>query len=312
MTGPLPHDLEAAILRLKRDRNAVLLAHYYQIDDIQDLADHLGDSLQLAQAAARTNASVICFAGVHFMAETAKILNPDRTVVVPDLTAGCSLDEGCQVDAFRAWRAKYPDAVAVTYINCSAAVKAESDYICTSSNAVKIVSSIPSDKQILFAPDRNLGRHVMKATGRDLVLWQGSCVVHETFSERRIIGLKERNKDAVLIAHPECEEPVLRMAEFIGSTTALIDHVVKSAHSTFIVATEPGVLHQMRKLAPGKTLLAGPPQDESCSCNECPHMKKNTLEKLYLCLRDLTPQVDVPEPIRSRARVPIDRMLALS
>jgi len=312
MTESLPLDLEAEILRLKRERNAVLLAHYYQIDDIQDLADHLGDSLQLAQAAAKTSASVICFAGVHFMAETAKILNPDRTVVVPDLTAGCSLDEGCPVDAFRAWRAKYPDAVAVSYINCSAAVKAESDYICTSSNAVKIVGAIPRDKQILFAPDRNLGRHVMKATGREMVLWQGSCVVHETFSERRIIGLKERNKDAVLIAHPECEEPVLRIAEFIGSTTALIDHVVKSTHKTFIVATEPGVLHQMRKLAPGKTLLEGPPQDESCSCNECPHMKKNTLEKLYLCLRDLTPQVDVPEPIRSRARIPIDRMLALS
>lgn len=317
MSEPLPFidpnlDLQAEILRLKRERDAVLLAHYYQLDEVQDLADHLGDSLQLAQAASKTTARVICFAGVHFMAETAKILNPDRTVIVPDLTAGCSLDEGCPVDAFRAWRAKYPDAVAVTYINCSAAVKAESDYICTSSNADRIVAAIPRDKQILFAPDRNLARHVMKVTGRDLVVWQSSCVVHETFSERRIIALKERHKEAVVIAHPECEEPVLRLAEFIGSTTALISHVVNSAHTTFIVATEPGVLHQMRKLAPGKTLLAAPPQDETCSCSECLHMKKNTLEKLYLCLRDLTPQVDVPEPIRSRARIPIDRMLALS
>ncbi|MBI5537946.1 MAG: quinolinate synthase NadA [Deltaproteobacteria bacterium] len=305
-------DLEAEILRLKKERNAVLLAHYYQMSEIQDLADFLGDSLQLAQAAQKTPADVIVFAGVHFMAETAKILNPTRTVVVPDLTAGCSLDEGCPVDAFRAWRAKYPGAVAVTYINCSAAVKAESDYICTSSNAEKIVRAIPADKQVLFAPDRNLGRHVMKATGRELVLWAGSCIVHETFSERRIIGIKERHKGAELIAHPECEEPILRMASFIGSTTALIKHVASSPNKTFIVATEPGVIHQMRKVAPDKTYLEAPPDDESCSCNQCPHMRKNTVEKLYLCLRDLQPQVDVPADVRARALVPIERMLALS
>jgi quinolinate synthase len=305
-------DLETEIVRLKKERNAVLLAHYYQMSEIQDLADFLGDSLQLAQAAQNTRAEVICFAGVHFMAETAKILNPDRIVVVPDLSAGCSLDEGCPVDAFKAWRAKYPGAVAVSYINCSAAVKAESDYICTSSNAEKIVRAIPADKQILFAPDRNLGRHVMKATGRELVLWSGSCVVHETFSERRIIALMERNKSAVLIAHPECEEPILRMAKFIGSTTALIKFAAQSEHSAFIVATEPGVIHQMRKVAPGKTFIEAPPQDETCACNECPHMRKNTLENLYLCLRDLRPQVDVPASIMLRARVPIDRMLSLS
>jgi quinolinate synthase len=305
-------DLETEILRLKKERNAVLLAHYYQMSEIQDLADFLGDSLQLAQAAQKTTAEVICFAGVHFMAETAKILNPERSVVVPDLTAGCSLDEGCPVEAFRAWRSKYPGAVAVSYINCSAAVKAESDYICTSSNAEKIVRAIPADKTILFAPDRNLGRHVSKATGRELVLWSGSCVVHETFSERRIIALKERNTGAAIIAHPECEEPILRMAEFIGSTTALIQFVQKSEHKAFIVATEPGVIHQMRKLAPEKTYIEAPPQDETCACNQCPFMRKNTLEKLYLCLRDLQPQVDVPAAVRERALIPIQRMLALS
>lgn len=305
-------DLETEIVRLKKERNAVLLAHYYQMSEIQDLADHLGDSLQLAQAAQKARAEVICFAGVHFMAETAKILNPDRIVVVPDLSAGCSLDEGCPVDAFKAWRARYPGAVAVSYINCSAAVKAESDYICTSANADKIVRAVPADKQILFAPDRNLGRHVMKATGRDLILWQGSCVVHETFSERRIIGLMERNKGARLIAHPECEEPILRMASFVGSTTALIKHVGSSEHSVFVVATEPGVIHQMRKVAPGKTFLEAPPEDEACACNQCPHMRKNTLENLYLCLRDLRPRVDVPAEVMERARVPIDRMLSLS
>jgi quinolinate synthase len=233
-------------------------------------------------------------------------------VVVPDLSAGCSLDEGCPVEAFRVWRAKYPGAVAVTYINCSAAVKAESDYICTSSNAEKIVRAIPADKQVLFAPDRNLGRHVMKATGRNLVLWSGSCIVHETFSERRILGLRERHKDAILIAHPECEEPILRLSAFIGSTTALIKYVVESPAKTFIVATEPGVIHQMRKLAPEKTYLEAPPDDESCACNQCPHMRKNTIENLYLCLRDLRPEVDVPLEVRERALIPIERMLALS
>jgi quinolinate synthase len=305
-------DLEEEILRLKRERNAVLLAHYYQLGEIQDIADFLGDSLQLAQAAQKTTADVICFAGVHFMAETAKILNPNRIVLVPDMEAGCSLADGCPADQFKAWRAKYPDAVAVSYINCTAAVKAESDYICTSSNAEKIVRAVPEGKQILFAPDRNLGRYVAKATGRDMILWQSSCVVHETFSERKIIGLKERNKDALLVAHPECEEPVLRMADYIGSTTALLKFVVQSERETFIVATEPGIIHQMRKAAPDKIFLEAPPDNSTCSCNECPYMKKNTLEKVYLALRDLSPRLEMNEALRSRALVPIERMLALS
>jgi len=305
-------DLEAEIARLKKARNAVLLAHYYQTGDIQDIADFLGDSLQLSQAARNTQADVIVFAGVHFMAEVAKILNPDRIVVVPDLEAGCSLSDGCPADAFAAWRARHPGAVAISYINCSAAVKAQSDYICTSSNAEKIVRAVPQDKQILFAPDRNLGRFVAKRTGRDLILWQGSCVVHETFSERRIVDLKERNPGALLVAHPECEEPILRMADFIGSTTALLGFVATSPATTFIVATEPGILHQMRKAAPGKTLLEAPPDNAGCSCNECPHMKKNTLEKIYLALRDLQPRIELPEDLRTRALLPIERMLALS
>lgn len=306
-------DLADEIQRLKRERNAVLLAHYYQTDDIQDVADFLGDSLQLAQAARKTSADVICFAGVHFMAETAKILNPDKIVVVPDLDAGCSLADNCPAEAFKAWRAKYPEAVAISYINCSAAVKAESDYICTSSNADKIVAAVPADKDILFAPDRNLGRFVVQRTGRHNVrLWPGACVVHETFSERRIIALRERHPDAQLIAHPECEEPVLRMADFVGSTSALLKYVVQSPAQKFIVATEPGILHQMCKEAPGKTLLEAPPDNSSCSCNECPFMKKNTLEKVYLALRDLQPRIEMPEQLRTRALVPIERMLALS
>jgi len=305
-------DLEQEIERLKKERNAIVLAHFYQVPEIQDIADFLGDSLQLAQEAKKTKADVICFAGVHFMAETAKILNPDRIVVVPDIEAGCSLADGCPADAFRAWKAKYPGAVTVSYINCTAAVKAESDWICTSANAVKVVQAIPADKKVLFAPDRNLGRHVMKHSGRDMELWQGTCVVHETFSERKIIALKERNKDALFIAHPECEPPVLRMADFVGSTTALLKYVQTSEATKFIVGTEPGILHQMWKAAPGKTFIEAPPEEDNCQCNACPHMKRNTLEKVYLSLRDLTPQVDVPEDIRQRALVPIERMLSLS
>jgi quinolinate synthase len=305
-------DLEAEIARLKKERNAIILAHFYQVPEIQDIADFLGDSLQLAQQAKKTHADVICFAGVHFMAETAKILNPDRIVVVPDLEAGCSLADGCPVDAFKAWRAKHPGAVAVSYINCTAAVKAESDWICTSANAVKVVQAIPPEKEVLFAPDRNLGRHVMKQAGREMHLWPSACVVHETFSERKIIGLKERHKDALFIAHPECEPPVLRLADYVGSTTALLKYVQTSPARKFIVGTEPGILHQMKKAAPDKTFLEAPPQEGTCACNECPHMKRNTLEKVYLCLRDLSPQVDVPEDIRVRALVPIERMLSLS
>jgi quinolinate synthase len=308
----LPGDLEAAIADLKKQRNAVLLAHYYQDADIQDVADYLGDSLQLAQAAKKTDADVICFAGVHFMAETAKILNPDRVVIVPDLDAGCSLADGCPGDRFAAWRAKYPDAVAVSYINCTAEVKANSDYICTSSNAEKIIRAIPADKEILFAPDKNLGRFLMEKTGRKMRLWQGSCVVHETFSERRLVGLRERYPEAKIIAHPECEEPILKMADFVGSTTALLKFTISDPGKQFIVMTEDGILHQMKKASPDKEFISGPPQQNGCSCNECPFMKKNTMEKVYLALRDLQPRIEMDPVLRERARVPIDRMLALS
>ena len=307
----LPLDLDDAIARLKKERNAVVLAHYYQEGDIQDVADFLGDSLQLAQAAKKTDADVILFAGVHFMAETAKILNPDRVVVVPDLDAGCSLADGCPADRFRAWRDQHPGAVAISYINCTAEVKALSDYICTSSNAEKIVRAVPEDREILFAPDRNLGRWLEKRTGRKMTLWQGSCVVHETFSERKLIALLERHPHAVLIAHPECEEPILRRAKFVGSTTALLDYVKRSEEREIVVGTEAGILHQMRRAAPDKVLHPLEP-DASCSCNECPHMKRNTLEKVYLALRDLAPRIEMDAALRDAARAPIDRMLALS
>jgi quinolinate synthase len=306
-----PHDLEAAIRDLKRERNAVVLAHYYQDSEIQDLADFIGDSLQLAQEAQRTTADVICFAGVHFMAETAKILNPTRTVVLPDLEAGCSLADGCPVDRFRAWKAKYPGAIVVSYVNCTAEVKAESDVIVTSSNAEKIVRALPADWPILFAPDKNLGRHVAKQTGRDLVLWQGSCIVHETFSERKLVGLLTRHPGAKVLAHPECEPAVLAHAHFIGSTTALLKHAIASNDSTFIVATEPGILHQMKKAAPEKEFIPAPPE-ANCACNECPHMKRNTLEKLYLCLRDLSPRLEMSDDLIARAKKPIEKMLDMS
>jgi quinolinate synthase len=306
-----PADLEEEIRRLKRDRDAVLLAHYYQEGEIQDLADFLGDSLQLAQEAKKTKASVILFCGVHFMAETAKILNPDRVVIVPDMAAGCSLADGCPGDRFRAWRAKHPDAVSISYINCSAEVKAASDYICTSSNAEKIVRAVPADKEILFAPDRNLGRYLVEKTGRPMLLWPGSCVVHETFSLKKIVGLRERHPDAKLIAHPECEEPILRLADYIGSTTALLKYTIADDAKKYIVATESGIVHQMRKASPGKEFIEGPPEG-SCACNECPFMRLNTLEKVYLALRDLSPRIEMDETLRERARLPIDRMLALS
>ena len=304
-------DLAEAIRELKRERNAVILAHYYQDSEIQDVADFLGDSLQLAQEAKKTQADVILFAGVHFMAETAKILNPDRIVVVPDMEAGCSLADGCPGDKFTAWRAKYPDAVAITYINCTAEVKAASDYICTSSNAEKIVRSIPPDKEILFAPDRNLGRWLAEKTGRKMRLWPGSCIVHETFSERKLVALKERHPHAKVIAHPECEEGILRHADFVGSTTQLLKYSTSDSASEFIVLTEDGILHQMKKAAPEKTFISGPPM-ASCACNECPHMKRNTLEKVYLALRDLTPRIEMKTELREGARLAIDRMLALS
>jgi quinolinate synthase len=305
-------ELEAEIRRLKVERNAVILAHYYQESEIQDLADFVGDSLQLSQAAARTDADVICFAGVHFMAETAKILNPDKVVVVPDLDAGCSLADGCPAPVFARWLERYPGHTVVSYINCSAAVKALSDVICTSSNAVRIVESL-GDQRVVFAPDRHLGAFVQKQTGRDdLVLWPGTCIVHETFSEKRLLELKARYPDAEIIAHPECHEGILRHAQHVASTSGLIDYVKRSPAPRFIIATEAGILHKMQKEAPGKELIAAPPEDESCSCNLCPFMRKNTLAKLYLCLRDLAPRVEVPEEVRVKALRPIQRMLELS
>lgn len=304
-------DLEQEILRLKEERNAVILAHYYQESEVQELADFLGDSLQLAMAARDTEADVIVFCGVHFMAETAKILNPERTVLLPDLDAGCSLASGCPADRFEAWRERHPGAVAISYINCSAEVKAASDLICTSSNAKKIVDSVPADKTILFAPDRNLGKYLIKETGRDMVLWPGSCIVHETFSERKLIALATRHPDAEIIAHPECEEAVLRHANFIGSTSKLLAYARDSKTKELIVATEPGIITQMEKAAPDKTFIPAPPE-ANCACNECPFMRLNTLEKLYACLRDMTPELQMPEELREAARLPIERMLALS
>ncbi len=305
---PAGLDLFQEIERLKKEKNAVILAHYYQEPDIQDVADFIGDSLELARAAQRSNADLIVFAGVHFMAEGAKILNPTRKVVLPDLRAGCSLSDSCPPEAFARFRAKYPDHVVVTYINCSAAIKAQSDVICASSNAVKIVSRIPKDKGIIFAPDRNLGAWVAKQTGREMVLWQGTCIVHETFSERKIAELKVQNPEAELIAHPECEPSLLAKAEFIGSTSALLKHVIESPKREFIVATEAGILHQMAKKAPGKKLIPAPP-NQNCACNDCPFMKLNTLEKLYLALKNEGPELDVPTELRERALVPLQRML---
>jgi quinolinate synthase len=304
-------DLEEEIRRLKRERNAVILAHYYQEGEIQDLADHIGDSLQLAQAAKKTDADVIVFCGVHFMAETAKILNPTRKVIIPDLDAGCSLASGCPADKFAAWQARYPGSVTISYINCSAEVKALSDLIVTSSNAEKIVRSVPEGQRILFGPDKNLGRYLVEKTGRDMVLWQGSCLVHETFSERKLIGLQTRHPEAEIIAHPECETPVLRLASFIGSTSALLKYAVESPKQEFIVATEPGIIHQMEKAAPHKKFIPAPPNG-NCACNECPFMRLNTLEKLYVSLRDLSPEIHMTEALRLGALKPIERMLALS
>lgn len=304
-------DLVTEIKRLKTEKNAVLLAHYYQEEEIQDIADFVGDSLELARAAQSTQARLIVFAGVHFMAEGAKILNPSRKVVMPDLRAGCSLSDSCPPDAFARFRARYPDHFVVSYINCSAAIKAQSDVIVTSSNAVKIVSQIPQDRGIIFAPDRNLGAYVAAQTGREMVLWQGACIVHETFSERKIAALRVAHPEAELIAHPECEPSLLAQADFVGSTSALLKYSVESPRRAFIVATEEGILHQMRKKTPGKQFIPAPP-NSTCACNECPFMKLNTLEKLYLCLRDESPELNVPADLRERALLPLTRMLEWS
>ena len=303
-------DLEAEISRLRKERNAVILAHYYQEGEIQDLADFLGDSLQLSRAARDTDADVIVFCGVHFMAETAKILNPDKIVVLPDLNAGCSLADSCPAPALRRFKELHPDHAVVSYINCSAAVKAESDLICTSSNARRVIDSIPADQPILFAPDRNLGAWLQKQTGREMLLWQGTCVVHETFSERKLIKLLAEHPGAKVIAHPECEDVILARAHHIGSTSSLLSFAREDEAGTFIVATESGILHQMRKASPDRTFLPLPPE-AGCACNDCPYMKLNTMEKLYLCLRDLEPRIELDEELRQAALAPIERMLAL-
>jgi quinolinate synthase len=304
-------DLFEEIKRIKQEKNAIILAHYYQDNDIQDIADYIGDSLGLAQQAEKTKADMIVFAGVHFMAETAKLLNPTKKVVMPDFRAGCSLAEGCPPDAFKAFKDAHPDHVVISYINCTAGIKALSDIICTSSNAVQIVESLPKDTKIIFAPDKNLGAWVAKKTGRDLVLWDGACMVHEIFSLEKITKLKIRHPEALLIAHPECEEPILKIADFIGSTTALLKFATNSTAKSFIVATESGILHQMQKSAPDKTFIPAPPNN-NCACNDCPHMKLNTLEKVYLCMKHEEPQVEIAEELREAALKSLQRMLTIS
>jgi quinolinate synthase len=304
-------DLLDQIDRLRAERNAVILAHYYQEPDIQDVADFIGDSLQLAKAAQSTSADVILFCGVHFMAETAKILNPGRVVLIPDLQAGCSLADACPAPMLQRMKDRHPGAAVVSYINCSAAVKAISDVICTSSNAERVVRSIPADTGIIFAPDRNLGQWLVKRTGREMVLWPGTCIVHETFNERKLIELMSRRPEAHVIAHPECEPTLLARARFVGSTSALLDYVVRTDAPAFIVATEAGILHQMRKAAPGKELIPLPGVDENCACNECPHMKRNTLEKMVAALTTLEPRLEMDEGLRRAALAPLERMMAL-
>ncbi len=300
------------IVRLKRERGALLLAHYYQAADIQDLADFVGDSLELARAAQRSDARVIAFCGVRFMAEVAKILNPGAEVLIPDLEAGCSLEESCPPEAFARWRESHRGAVAVTYINCSAAVKALSDVIVTSSSAERIVRQIPADKTILFAPDRHLGAYLVRKTGREMVLWPGTCIVHEQFSQKALLGLKMEHPRALVAAHPECPEAILAQADHVGSTSSLLRFVQESPASEFLIATEPGIIHQMEKLAPGKRFIAVPGGSGECSCNECPYMKRNTLANLYACLRDGAPKLEMPEELRLAALGPLHRMLEMT
>ena len=304
-------DLFAEIEKLKKEKNAVILAHYYQEGDIQDIADYIGDSLGLSQQAAKTDADIIVFAGVHFMAETAKILSPTKKVLLPDLKAGCSLADSCPPHLFKKFKEQYPDHLVITYVNCTAELKALSDIVCTSSNAIQIVESLPKEQKIIFGPDKNLGAYVAKKTGRDLVLWNGACMVHEIFSREKITKLKERYPNAKLLAHPECEDVILEMADYIGSTTGLLKYSAKDPATEFIVATESGILHQMQKENPGKTFIPAPPNN-NCACNDCPHMKRNTLEKLYLCLKNESPEITVPQHIIDRAVKPIERMLEIS
>lgn len=304
-------DLFAEIEQLKKEKNAIILAHYYQEPDIQDVADYIGDSLGLAQQAEQTNADLIVFAGVHFMAETAKILNPSKKVLLPDLNAGCSLADSAPAALFRAFKAKHPDHLVVSYINCTAEIKALSDIICTSGNAEKIIESIPKEQPILFAPDKNLGAYLNKISGRNMLLWNGACMVHEIFSLEKITKLKIRHPKAKLIAHPECEDAILRIADYIGSTTQLLKYTKSDTASEYIVATETGILHQMQQDNPLKTFIPAPPTN-NCACNDCPHMKLNTLEKLYLCMKYEAPEITMDETLRLAAKKPMDRMLAIS
>jgi quinolinate synthase len=304
-------DLFAEIERLKKEKNAIILAHYYQEPDIQDVADFIGDSLALAQKAQSTTADIIVFAGVHFMAETAKILNPNKKVLLPDLKAGCSLADSAPADVFKKFKEQYPDHLVISYINCSAGMKALSDIICTSSNAETIINSLPKEQKIIFAPDKNLGAYLIKKTGKDMVLWNGACIVHEIFSREKITKLKMRHPNAKVIAHPECEEPVLELADFIGSTSGLLRYSKENPATEFIVATESGIIHQMQLQAPLKTFIPAPP-DNSCACNDCPFMKLNTLEKLYLCMEYEEPEIIMDEKLRIASKKPIERMLEIS
>lgn len=304
-------DLVAEINRLKKEKNAIILAHYYQESEIQDIADYIGDSLGLSQEAANTDADIIVFAGVHFMAETAKMLSPNKKVLLPDLKAGCSLADSCPPPVFRKFKEKYPDHVVVSYINCTAELKTLTDVCCTSTNAVQIIESIPKDKGIIFAPDINLGRYLIKKTGRDMVLWNGSCMVHEIFSHEKITKLMLRHPAAKFIAHPECEDHLLEKADYVGSTSGLLRYTQENEATEFIVATESGILHQMRKASPQKTFIPAPPNN-TCACNDCPHMKRNTMEKLYLCMEYEQPEITLPQWIIDEGVASIDRMLEVS
>ena len=304
-------DFVLEIKRLKKEKNAVILAHYYQEEAIQSIADYLGDSLYLAKQAEKVKADIIVFAGVHFMAETAKIVNPSKKVLLPDLKAGCSLADSCPPSDFKAFKAKYPKAIVVTYINCSAEIKALSDIVCTSSNAVEIINSIPKEQQIIFAPDKNLGRYLIKETGRDMILWDGACIVHEAFSFEKIVQLAKEHPKAKFIAHPESESQVLDIAHYIGSTSGLLNFVQEDLSDTFIVATEAGILTEMQKRCPSKHFIPAPVEDDTCACSECAFMKLNTMEKLYRCLKDETPEISLDESLMEKARLPIERMLAI-
>ena len=304
-------DLFEAIEKLKKEKNAVILAHYYQDPDIQDIADYIGDSLGLSQQAASTDADMIVFAGVHFMAETAKILSPNKKVILPDLKAGCSLADSCPADEFAKFKAKHPDHIVVSYVNCTAELKTMTDIVCTSTNAVQIIESIPKDQPIIFAPDRNLGNYLIKKTGRDMVLWDGACMVHEIFSLEKITRLMDRHPDAKMIAHPECEAPLLEKADYIGSTSGLLKYTEENEATEFIVATEAGIIHQMRKNSPHKTFIPAPPNN-TCACNDCPHMKLNTLEKIYICMQHELPEIELSDEVIQKGKAPIERMLDIS